>query len=76
MPCSAHRLCIQPSVKDKLSRVSSLSVLGAALAKSGIYRDQAIELDAALGAKKYLRMVRGNDEDLAKVNCALANSTN
>jgi hypothetical protein len=60
----------------KLSIVGSLSALGAALVRAGISRDQAVELETALNAKKYLLMMRGSAEDFAKVNCVLASSTN
>lgn len=59
----------------KLSLVSGLSALGSALAKAGISGDQASEYEAALNAKKYLLMVRGSEDDLARVNSALASST-
>ena len=58
-----------------LSLVSGLSALGSALAKAGISGGQADEYEAALNAKKYLLMVRGSAEDLAKVNRVLASST-
>jgi hypothetical protein len=58
-----------------LSIVNSLSALGAALAKTGLTQERAGDFEAALNANKYLLMVRGSAEDLAKVNCVLASST-
>jgi hypothetical protein len=59
----------------KLSLVSGLSAVGAALARAGISQGQAGTYEAALNAKKYLLMVRGTAEDLQKVNRVLASST-
>jgi hypothetical protein len=59
----------------KLSLVGGLSALGSALARAGVSGGQASEYEAALNAKKYLLMVHGSAEDLAKVNAVLASST-
>jgi hypothetical protein len=59
----------------KLSLVNGLSAVGSALANAGVSGGHASEYEAALNAKKYLLMVRGSTEDVAKVNAALASST-
>ncbi len=53
--------------------VGGLSALGAALTQIGIPKDQVIKYETALKVDKYVLMVHGNAEDLAKVSSVLAN---
>jgi len=47
--------------------VGGVSALGAALTRIGASKDQVIKYETALKADKYVLMVHGSDEDLAKV---------
>jgi len=51
--------------------VGGLSALGAALTKSGIPKDQVVKYETAVQADKYLLMVHGSPEDIAKVRSVL-----
>ena len=52
--------------------VGGLSALGAALTTIGVPKDQAIKYEAALKVDKYVLMVHGSAEDVAKVRSVLA----
>ena len=54
--------------------VGGLSALGAALTQVGVPKDQVIKYETALKVDKYVLMVHGSAEDLAKVSSILATS--
>lgn len=54
--------------------VGGLSALGAALTQIGVPKDQVIKYETALKVDKYVLMVHGSAEDLAKVSSILATS--
>jgi hypothetical protein len=54
--------------------VGGASALGAALTQIGVPKDQVVKYETALKADKYLLMVNGSAEDVAKARSVLANS--
>ena len=54
--------------------VGGLSALGAALTKVGVPKDQVIKYETALKADKYVLMVHGNAEEVAKARSVLESS--
>ena len=54
--------------------VGGLSVLGAAIKASGSTEQQAIKYESALKVEKYVLLVHGSSEDLAKASAILATS--
>ena len=54
--------------------VGGLSALGAALTQLGLPKDQAIKYETALKVDKYVLMVHGNLDELAKARTVLENS--
>lgn len=51
--------------------VGGLSALGAALTQIGVPKDQAIKYESALKFDKYVLMVHGSAEDIAKANVVM-----
>jgi len=54
--------------------VGGVSALGAALTQIGIPKNQVIQYETAIKADKYVLMVHGNAEEVAKVHAVLADS--
>jgi hypothetical protein len=54
--------------------VGGLSALGAALTQIGVPKDQVIKYETALKADKYVLMVHGTDEEVAKARSVLEGS--
>ena len=54
--------------------VGGLSALGAALTQIGVAKDQVIKYETALKADKYVLMVHGSDEEVAKARSVLEGS--
>ena len=54
--------------------VGGLSALGAALTKIGVPKDQVIKYETALKADKYVLMVHGSAEEVAKACSVLEGS--
>jgi hypothetical protein len=54
--------------------VGGISALGAALMQIGVPKDQVIKYETALKADKYVLMVHGTTEDLAKAATVLSSS--
>ena len=54
--------------------VGGLSALGAALTQIGVPKDQVIKYETALKADKYVLMVHGSDEEVAKARSVLEDS--
>ena len=54
--------------------VGGLSALGAALTEIGVPKDQVIKYETALKADKYVLMVHGSDEEVAKARSVLEGS--
>jgi hypothetical protein len=52
--------------------VGGLSAVGAALTQIGLPKDQVIKYETALKADKYVLLVHGNAEDVAKARAVLA----
>lgn len=52
--------------------VGGVSALGAALAQIGVPKNQILKYETALKADKYVLMVQGTPEELAKAHVALA----
>ena len=62
------------SVLEGAVVVGGLSALGAALTQIGVPKDQVIRYETALKADKYVLMVHGDADDIARVNTVLATS--
>jgi hypothetical protein len=54
--------------------VGGISALGAALTSIGVPKDEVIKYETALKADKYVVIVHGNADDLAKANSVFASS--
>ncbi|PXX45914.1 hypothetical protein [Aquitalea magnusonii] len=55
--------------------IGGLSAVGAALTRIGVSGEEAIKYESALKADKYVLMVHGSPEDIAKAHSVLANQT-
>ena len=55
--------------------VGGVSALGAALTQIGVPKDQLIKYETALKVDKYVLLVHGDANDLAKAQAVLANAT-
>jgi hypothetical protein len=54
--------------------VGGISALGAALTQIGVPKDQVIKYETALKVDKYVLLVHGSAEEVAKVHTVLANT--
>ena len=54
--------------------VGGISALGAALTQIGVPKDQVIKYETALKVDKYVRLVHGSADEVAKVHTVLSNT--